>query len=66
MSDTKEETWIFFEINKAQVTDKYLELPTTFSQNTTLGYYIFYHDCGFRIASIVSTILQNNKSGAYI
>lgn len=56
----------FFLINKAQVTDKYLELPSTFSQRITLGYFISYHVYGFRRAGIFSTILQNDKAEAYI
>ena len=56
----------FFWINEVQVTYKHLELPSTFSQSITLGNFISYHDCGFRRAGILSTILQNDKAEAYI
>lgn len=36
----------------------------TFSQSVTLGYFISYHDCGFRRAGILRTILQNDKAEA--
>lgn len=61
MSNTKEETCILGRINEAQVADKYLQLPGTFSQSITLGYYISHHDCGLKKAGIISTSLQNDK-----
>lgn len=62
MSNIKGETCILGGINEAQVADKYLQLPCTFSQSITLGYYISYHDYGLNRAGIISTSLQNDKS----